>query len=191
MGVSGGADSTYVAYLAKRLGLRPLAVHFDNDWNSELAVSNIESALRRTGTELFTVVANWPAFRDLQLSFLKASVPDAEIPTDRAIWAVLYQTAVRSGVRYILSWTNLATESILPKSWPNGVTDWRYIMSIHRRFGNPTRSVPHCRLSRSAYYVLARRIRTVSILNAIDYDATHCRRAGARNRLAGLRRKAS
>lgn len=171
VGVSGGADSTYAAYLAKRHGLRPLAVHFDNGWNSELAVHNIENTLQRMGIELFTYVVDWPAFRDLQLSFLKASVPDAEIPTDHAIWALLYRTAAKFGTRYIISGTNISTESILPKSWTYGITDWHYIRSVHRRFGSKgLRSVPHSSLARFAWYVLVKRIKTVSLLNSVSYD---------------------
>lgn len=171
VGVSGGADSTYAAWVAKQQGLRPLAVHFDNGWNSELAVKNIESTLRRMDIELYTYVVDWPEFRDLQLSFLKASVPDAEIPTDHAIWAVLYETAARFGVRHIISGTNIATESVLPKSWTYGITDWVYIRSIHRRFGSvPLRTFPHCSLAKFAWFVLGRRIRTVSLLNAVEYD---------------------
>ena len=171
VGVSGGADSTYVAYLCKQQGLRPLAVHFDNGWNSELAVKNIEGVLRNLGIELFTHVVDWEEFRDLQLSFLKASVPDAEIPTDHAIWALLFRTAARFGVRYIISGTNLSTESILPRSWTYYVTDWKYIRALQRQFGSRRlKTFPHCSMWRFAWYVLARRIRTVSLLNAVEYD---------------------
>ena len=171
LGVSGGADSTYAAYIAKELGLRPLAVHFDNGWNSELAVKNIENTLKKLGIELYTHVVDWHEFRDLQLSFLKASVPDAEIPTDHAIWALLYQTAARFGVRYVISGTNITTESILPRSWTYYVTDWRYIKGLHRRFGTRSiKSYPRAPLSKFMQYVLLRRIKTVSILNAVEYD---------------------
>ena len=187
VGVSGGADSTYVAYLCKHEGLRPLAVHFDNGWNSELAVKNIEGVLQHLGIELFTHVVNWEEFRDLQLSFLKASVPDAEIPTDHGIWALLYRTAARFGVKYIISGTNLSTESILPRSWTYYVTDWTYIRGLQRRFGSrPLRTYPHSSMMRFAWHVLGRRIRTVSLLNAIDYEkkqvvATLERELGWRN----------
>jgi N-acetyl sugar amidotransferase len=171
VGVSGGSDSTYVAYTVRRLGLRALAVHFDNGWNSELAVENIEQVLRRLDVELYTHVVDWEEFRDLQLSFLHASVPDAEIPTDHAIWALLYGTAARFGVHYVISGTNLNTESILPRSWTYYVTDWTYIQDIHRRYGHlPLRTYPHATVWRFIYWVLARRIRTVSLLNSIDYD---------------------
>ena len=101
VGVSGGVDSTYVAYLCKRIGLRPLAVHFDNGWNSELAVANIEKALKALGIHLFTEVIDWPEFRDLQLSFLRASTPDGEVPTDHAIVALLYRLATKYGLKHI------------------------------------------------------------------------------------------
>jgi N-acetyl sugar amidotransferase len=171
VGVSGGVDSTYVAYTVRQLGLRPLAVHFDNGWDSELAVQNIEQVLRTLGVELYTHVVDWEEFRDLQLSFLRASVPDAEIPTDHAIWALLYQMAAKFRVRYIISGTNLNTESILPRSWTYYVTDWKYIRDIHRRYGHlPLGTYPHASLPRFVYWVLGQRIRTVSLLNSIDYD---------------------
>lgn len=171
VGVSGGTDSTYVAYQAKQLGLRPLAVHFDNGWNSELAVQNIAGTLAKMGIELFTYVVDWKQFRDLQLSFLKASVPDAEIPTDHGIWATLYRTAARFGAPYILSGTNIATESILPVRWTYGVTDWHYIRSVHRAFdGGSFSTYPRSGLLRFGWYVMVRKIRTVSLLNSVPYD---------------------
>ncbi len=171
VGVSGGVDSTYAAYMLKKLGLRPLAVHFDNGWNSELAVKNIEVTLKTLGIDLHTHVVDWEEFRSLQLSFLKASVPDAEIPTDHAIWALLYQTATRFGLQYIISGTNISTESILPQSWTYGVSDWTYIKNIHRTYSAKTLgSYPHASLGKFIYYVMIRGIKTFSILNAIDYN---------------------
>src|SRR5206468_3454056 len=82
IGVSGGVDSTYVAYIVKQLGLCPLAVHLDNGWDSELAVGNIENTLKKLNIDLYTYVIDWEEFKDLQLSFLRASTPDGEIPTD-------------------------------------------------------------------------------------------------------------
>ncbi|HXI13978.1 MAG TPA: N-acetyl sugar amidotransferase [Thermoanaerobaculia bacterium] len=171
VGVSGGADSTFAAYTAKKLGLRPLAVHFDNGWNSELAVSNIEQTLRRMGIELYTYVVDWEEFRDLQLSFLRASVPDAEIPTDHGIWALLYKTAKRFGVRHIVTGTNLSTESVLPRSWTYGVTDWTYIKDVHRRFGNRRlKTFPRYTLGQFMFAVLVRRVTGSSILNSVEYN---------------------
>jgi N-acetyl sugar amidotransferase len=171
VGVSGGVDSTYLAYTVKQLGLRPLAVHFDNGWNSELAVQNIEQTLQRLEIPLYTHVVDWEEFRDLQLAFLRASVPDAEIPTDHAIGALLHRTAARFGVRYIMSGTNVSTESILPLSWTYYVSDWKYIRGIHKRFGlRPLRTYPSSSLARYIWRILGRRIRTISLLNSIPYD---------------------
>src|SRR3972149_2715730 len=95
IGVSGGVDSTYVAFVVRERGLRPLAVHMDNGWDSELAVKNIEETLTRLGIDLHTEVLDWEEFRDLQVAFLGASTPDYEIPSDHAIWAVLGDIADR------------------------------------------------------------------------------------------------
>ncbi|HXG72263.1 MAG TPA: N-acetyl sugar amidotransferase [Gemmatimonadaceae bacterium] len=171
IGVSGGVDSTYVAYLVKQHGLRPLAVHLDNGWNSELAVKNISRVLRKLDIDLFTTVLDWEEFRDLQISFLKASTPDGEIPTDHAIVATLWGEAVRRGIRYFISGMNFATESIGVPDWTYGHSDWRYIKDVHRQFGNTKlRTFPHITLPYLALYVNGiRRIRTVSILNYVDY----------------------
>jgi N-acetyl sugar amidotransferase len=170
MGVSGGVDSTYVAYVATRLGLRPLAVHMDNGWDSELAVKNIERVLAHLRIDLHTEVLDWEEFRDLQLSFLKASVPDGEIPTDHAIGAVIYRVAARHGISYIISGSNVVTEGILPGTWTYGVWDYRYIAGVQRRFGSvPLRTFPHYSLAHLFHYTSVRKIRTVRPLNYIPY----------------------
>jgi N-acetyl sugar amidotransferase len=171
VGVSGGVDSTYVAWLVRKLGLRPLAVHLDNGWDSELAVSNIEKALKTLGIDLFTHVIDWEEFRNLQISFLKASTPDGEIPTDHAIFALLYEVAARHGLRYVITGTNVSTESILPEKWGYGYFDWRYVRDVHWRFGTSGLSTyPRFSLTRLFYYVFVRRIRMVSILNYCEYN---------------------
>lgn len=171
VGVSGGVDSTYAAYQAKKLGLRPLAVHLDNGWDSELAVSNIETVLKRLDIDLYTYVLDWEEFKDLQLSFLKASVSDAEIPTDHAISAIIYRAAVQRGISYLISGSNLATEGILPGSWTYGVDDWRYIRSVQENLGQASlKDYPHYSLFDLLYYVLVKRIRAVRILNYMPYN---------------------
>jgi len=114
IGVSGGVDSTYLAYLTKKLGLRPLAVHLDNGWDSELAVQNIENVVNKLGIELYTHVIDWEEFRDLQLSFIKASVVDIELVSDHAIFATMFRMAYKYKIRFILSGTNVHTEQTLP-----------------------------------------------------------------------------
>jgi N-acetyl sugar amidotransferase len=171
IGLSGGVDSTYVAYLTTNLGLRPLAVHLDNGWDSELAVKNIEHIVNRLGIDLHTHVLDWPQFRDLQLAFLKASVPDGEIPTDHAILAVMMRTARQHGIPFLMSGVNLATEGILPTAWTYDVSDWAYVKAIHRRFG--TRAIdryPHFSLLDSVTYVAVRLLQTVRLLDLVEYE---------------------
>ncbi|MBA4054337.1 MAG: hypothetical protein C0490_06470 [Marivirga sp.] len=143
IGISGGVDSTYLALKAKELGLRPLAVHFDNGWNSELAVNNIENIINRLGFDLHTFVIDWEEFRDLQLAFLKASVVDIELVTDHAIITKLYQLAVKFGIKYILSGANVVTEAVLPTSWIHDKRDHIHIRAINKQFGTkPLKTFP-------------------------------------------------
>jgi tRNA(Ile)-lysidine synthase TilS/MesJ len=116
-GVSGGVDSSYLILKAREWGLRPLIVHFDNGWNSEIAVKNINSIIEYTGFKLFTIVVNWEEFRDLQLSYIKAGVVDWEVPTDHAIAATWFRLAKKYKIKTILSGNNVVTEAIMPPSW--------------------------------------------------------------------------
>ncbi len=174
IGISGGVDSTYVAYLTKQFGLRPLAVHFDNGWNSELAVKNIENTLKTLEIDLFTYVIDWEEFRSLQLAFLKASTPDGEIPTDHAIFALLFKIAAEKDITYILNGNNFATESVMPQTWSYGHIDWRYISYINKKFGRtPLKNYPKLTPAKFFYYTLAKRIKIVSVLNYLPYDKKH------------------
>lgn len=171
IGVSGGVDSTYVAYIVKELGLRPLAVHFDNGWNSELAVSNIKKVLDKLNIDLVTYVIDWNEFKSLQLAFLKASTPDGEIPTDHAIMALLYREAANRDIRFIISGMNFATESISVPNWAYGHSDWKYIKAINARFGTgKLKSYLHYSFYMLAWWTFVKRIQTVSILNYLDYS---------------------
>ena len=171
IGVSGGVDSTFVAYKVKKIGLRPLAVHLDNGWNSELAVSNVKKVLEKLNIDLYTYVLNWEKFKNLQLSFLKASVPDAEVPTDHAILALLYRVAVEKGIKYIISGGNIATEGILPSKWAYGAKDWKYIKGIHKRLGKTKlNDFPHYNFFNLFYYLFVKGIKEIRILNYISYN---------------------
>ena len=171
IGISGGSDSVYTAWLARKHGLRALCVHMDNGWNSELAVTNIERTLKQLGYELSTEVLDWLEFRDLQLSFLRASVPEAETPTDIAILTVLYQNAARHGVRYMLSGNNYATEGILPKLWHYDHRDEKYLKAIHGQFGKiPLKTFPMFDYKTEIYYKFIRGIQITYPLNLVHYD---------------------
>lgn len=168
IGVSGGVDSTYVAFRVKKLGLRPLAVHLDNGWDSELAVWNIERALKALNIELYTHVIDWEEFKDLQLSFLKSSTPDLEIPSDHAIFAIMRIMARRIGVGYVIGGMNARTESHLPSAWSRGHSDWGYIKGVHKRFGaHPLNTYPH--MTRWSLHRFKMTQHFVNILNYVDY----------------------
>src|SRR5205823_6140199 len=170
VGVSGGVDSTYVAYKLAQFAVRPLAVHLDNGWNSELAVHNIERVLRTLKIDLYTHVLDWDEFKDLQLAFLKASVSDAEIPTDHAISATLYMVARSHGLKYIINGLNTVTEAVLPGSWTYGIHDWKYISNVHKRFGTvKLRTFPHHTRNELLYYEFILGLHPISLLDYIPY----------------------
>lgn len=171
IGVSGGVDSTYLMLQAVRLGLRPLAVHFDSGWNSELAVSNIHNLVTTLGVDLYTHVVDWREMKDLQLSFFKASLSNCDVPTDHAFGWVAYQQARKYGIKYILSGSNYATESILPESWGYNSGDARLLKAVQSRFGTVRlKTYPVMGLfKRNIWYPLARRIKTIRPLNYMPY----------------------
>ena len=171
VGVSGGVDSTFVAYKVKELGLRALAVHMDNGWDAEVAVRNIEVAVRHLKIDLLTHVLNWEEFRDLQVAFLRSSTPDSEIPSDHAIAGVLSRTADKMKVTFIITGFNQRTESHLPSAWSQGHFDWRYIRSVHKQFGTRSlRTFPHLGYWKARRY-LHSDIR-FDLLNYLDYRKT-------------------
>jgi len=171
MGISGGIDSCYTAYVLKRLGLRPLAVHMDNGWNSDTAVKNIKKVADSLGIDYQSYVLNWDEFRDLQLAFLKASVPEIETPTDMAIPAALHRIAADNRIKYVVSGGNYATEGILPAAWHYNAKDLRFLRVIHRTFGKtPLRTFPTFGYLDEMYYKLVRGIRMIYLLNYVPYS---------------------
>jgi N-acetyl sugar amidotransferase len=170
-GISGGVDSTYLALQAKKFGLRPLVVHFDNGWNSEIAVKNIENIISKLGFDLYTLVVDWSEFRDLQLSYLKASVVDIEAITDHAILGTIYRLANQYGIKHILSGSNIVTEHVLPKYWIFNKADHVNIESIHSKYGNvKLRSYPFFNGKIKHYYEKVKGIHTISLLNYLPYE---------------------
>lgn len=170
LGLSGGTDSSYVALQAHKLGLRPLAVHFDNGWNSELSVKNIENIVQKLNIPLHTLVVDWEEFRDLQLAFLKASVVDIEMITDHAIVATLYKLAIENDISYILSGTNYVTEFILPPHWVHRKADYIHIRALQEKFnGRPLKTYPVYDL-KTRVRAQFKGIQSVSILNYLPYN---------------------
>ena len=114
IGISGGIDSSYLVYLAKKMNLRTLLVHFDNGWNSVTAIKNIYKVSKYTGFKLETFVIDWDEFKSLQRSFIKSGVVDVEMITDHAIAATLIKIAKKEKIKFVLSGENYATENGMP-----------------------------------------------------------------------------
>jgi N-acetyl sugar amidotransferase len=169
IGVSGGVDSTFVAYTVKQLGLRPIAVHLDNGWDSEIAVTNIAAALRALDIDLQTLVIDWEEFKDIQLAFLRAGVPDCEIPSDHAIVSSVHAVASEHRIAHSVWGYNTRTETHLPRAWSQGHYDWGYIRAIHRQYGSrPIRTYPHLPF-RASLPLGAFRSTHLNLLDFIDY----------------------
>lgn len=177
IGLSGGVDSTYLAYQVNKFGLRPLAVHLDNGWDSEIAVKNVENVVSKLGFDLYTHVINWEEFKDLQLAYLKASVVDIEAITDHAIIALLYKIAAKNGVSYIINGNNLASEAILPQHWYFHKTDHVNIKSIHKKYGLiPIKTFPLFDYKLKFYYFYILKIKSISLLDYIAYNKNEAKK---------------
>jgi N-acetyl sugar amidotransferase len=176
-GISGGVDSSYLVWKAKEWGLRPLIVHFDNGWNSEIAVSNIHNIIKHTNFNLFTLVVDWEEFKDLQLAYLKASVVDIEVPTDHAISGTLQRLAAKYDIKYILSGNNVVTEAILPNSWIYNKNDYVNLVNIHKRYGTkPLKTYPLFGVKEQYLYGIGKNIQTVKPLNYLDYNKSEAKK---------------
>lgn len=175
VGLSGGADSAYALYLACKNGLRPLAVHMDNGWNSELAVNNIESLVRKFNVDLYTHVINWKEYRQLQQAFFDADVIDVELLYDNAMLAVNYQLAKKYGVKYILSGSNSTTEGMrVPSNYNWNKFDRKNIYSIAGAAGAKVKSLPTIGVVKYLWMRLVSRVEWVHFLDYIDYNKREC-----------------
>lgn len=171
VGISGGTDSAYLVYKLVELGMRPLAVHFDNGWNSETATQNIEMLLKKLNVDLYTTVVDWEEFKDLQISFLKSGVIDIELLTDLAIIGLLYKASVQFKTKYIFTGHNSATEFILPASWYHFKLDSLNIKAIQAKFGTKkTKTFPFLTFWQQYYHAKYRKTQVISLLDYIDYD---------------------
>ncbi len=171
IGVSGGVDSSYIVIMAKDLGLRPLLVHFDNGWDDELAVKNIDSLVKHTGYDLYTYVIDWEGFKDMQLAYFKASVIDLEVPTDMYIFGALFEIAKKNKIKHIISGNNVWTESILPRDWIySRKFDFKNMSNIYAKFGNGVlRNIPHLSLNRKNWNEILG-YKLVAVFDRLDFN---------------------
>ena len=146
IGLSGGLDSSYAAYIAKeKMGPRPLLFHVDAGWNTDQAVGNIEKLIEGLGLDLYTEVINWEEMKDLQLSFLKSGIPDQDLVQDAAFFSSLYKFARKHKIKHVITGSNFSTECCRePEEWGGYLgIDTMLFNDIHRQFGTrPLNSFP-------------------------------------------------
>lgn len=171
IGLSGGVDSSYALHLAVKEGLRPLAVHMDNNWNSELAASNIKNLISALDVDLYTHVIEWPEYKCLMQSFFDADVIDVELLYDNAMLAVNYEQAKKYGVKYILSGSNSATEGMpMPEGWNWRKWDRKNIIALGRLGGVKLKTFPSVGTIDYIINRLVRGIQWVPYLDFYDYQ---------------------
>jgi len=172
LGLSGGIDSSYLAMKAHEWGIRPLVVHVDAGWNSELAVANIEKIVKHCDFHLYTHVVDWEDMRDLQLAYLRAGIANQDVPQDHIFFASIYHFAIKNGIKHILSGGNIATEGIFPKAWHGSAMDAINLHAIHRKYGKShlksysTIGFLQCYL----WYPFVKGMRTIRPLNYMPFD---------------------
>ncbi|WP_223831392.1 N-acetyl sugar amidotransferase [Hymenobacter duratus] len=175
LGVSGGRDSSFTLwYCVVKLGLRPLAVHFNDGFGNPVAGENMIKACRKLGVEMRTITSDWRESKDLKIAFLKASTPDMEEGTDVGIATALYGVAAKEGIQRIIIGQSFRTEGIAPLTW--NYLDGKYLKAVHKRFGTvPLRPWKaddpgfHLDIPQMFYYAFIRRIKTVTLLYHVDY----------------------
>lgn len=169
VGVSGGCDSSYLLYLAKEHGLRPLAVHFDNTWNSRVAVENIQSVLSALDIDLHTYVVDNEEYDDIYRSFLQAGVRDVEAPTDIGLAVTLNKACEEYGIKNMFEGHSFRTEGSCPLGWL--YMDGRYIKSVHKAYGTlPMKTYPNMPLTSFLKWTAFSGLRKIRPLYHIDYN---------------------
>ena len=180
IGVSGGTDSSYLLYLTKKWGLRPLAVHYDNTWNSSIATLNIASVLRALDIDLFTYVVDNEEVDDIFRSFWSAGVAELEASTDLGFAYTLRKVAAQKKIKFILEGHSFVTEGITPLN--RNYFDGKYISEIHKKFGaKPMQTYPLMTFGRFMKSIVKDRIEFIRPYWYIDYSKEDARQFLTKN----------
>ena len=177
IGLSGGIDSSHLTLKAKDWNLRPLVVHVDAGWNSELAVSNIEKIINYTGFDLHTEVIDWDVMRRLQLAYLKSGLSNQDVPQDHIFYSTLYKYSIKHKINYSISGGNIATESILPNIWHGPAMDEISLKNVFKKFGTGSLK-KYQTISFFQYYIwypFINRLTSIRPLNFMPYDKESAR----------------
>ncbi|MBU5636080.1 N-acetyl sugar amidotransferase [Geomonas sp. Red69] len=174
IGVSGGTDSSYLVYMAKEWGLRPLAVHYDNTWNSAIATQNIRKVLSAFDVDLHTHVINNKEGDDIFKAFFYAGVPEIEASTDLGYAETMYRAAAKYGVKHVLEGHSFLAEGITPVG--KNYFDGEYIRSIHRMYGRvPMQTYPLMTFERFLWRACVARIKMIRPFWYIQYSKEEAR----------------
>ena len=169
IGVSGGTDSSYLLYIAKQNGLRPLAVNLENGWNTDISVKNIKKVTKALNIDLETYVIDYEEIKDLLRSYMRASLPWIDFPTDIAIKSVLYKIAIREGIKFILRGNDFRSEGTQPKEW--SYSDGKQLIYVHNKFGTVKRkSFPNQTIFNIIYASYFRNVKHIYPYYFIDYE---------------------
>jgi len=172
LGMSGGVDSSYLAHLAGKYGLRVLVVHVDCGWNSELAVQNIEKMCTKLGFDLHTVVVDWQTMKELQRAFLFSGVCNQDTPQDHCFRPATNKQRRKFGIKYVLNGYNLSTEGILSSAFQYTAGDWIFIKDVYKKYGRgkiSLRKYPHIGFTGHMFDRYLNASQTIKPLNYIEY----------------------
>lgn len=168
IGLSGGTDSSFLLHLAKQYGLNPLAVTLDNGWSSDVSVKNIKKITSKLNIDLETYVIDYEEVKDILKSYMKAALPWIDAPTDIAIKAILYKTANKLGIKYILIGADFRSEGKQPTEWT--YSDGKKLAYIQRKFGIlPIKTFPNLKMFNFIYYSFVKRIKMIRPFYYLDY----------------------
>lgn len=173
IGMSGGVDSSYLCYVAKEImGLRPLIYVVDTGWNLEVANENIRRIVEALQLDMYTETVDWEEMKDLQVAFFKSQVPYQDFPQDHAIFAGLYNYAVKHNIKYVLTGANNATECIRPPMEWVYINDLKFMRAVHKKFGKKKlKTFPQCGLMKYRFfYPIFKGMKRVAPLNFVEYD---------------------
>jgi len=181
IGLSGGTDSSYLAYKSREWGLRPLIFHVDGGWNTDQAQKNVENLAAYLGYDLHIHTVDWEEMKDLQVAYLRSALANQDVPQDHLFFAVVFREAEKAGIRYWLSGSNLVSESILPVSWEHTALDARQIKAVHKVFGSrPLRAFPLLNFFECCKFYgdlpLLQTVRAIKPLNLMPYDVFKARK---------------
>ena len=180
IGLSGGTDSSYLAYKSKAWGLRPLIFHVDGGWNTEQSQQNVQNVAAWLGYDLHVHTVDWEEMKDLQVAYLRSALANQDVPQDHLFFAVLFREAKKAGIKYWLSGSNLVSESILPVSWEHTALDSRQIRAVHTTFGSrPLQTFPLLSFFECCKFYgeipLLQTVRAIKPLNLMPYDVFKAR----------------